>query len=114
MKKTVFLIGLVGLCLAYPHLQVSEKDRVDNSWINQAASLSLGAEDIDERGCFGARVALIAQTKFTGTIKGDNPGENFQLDMAVITAAGKTVCCSSLVQVYDSGSITVTFCKCIK
>ncbi|KAK3594398.1 hypothetical protein CHS0354_012964, partial [Potamilus streckersoni] len=63
MKKTVLLVGFVGLCLASPYLQVSENDTVpavDDPLILRAAVLAVGADDDDiERGCKDAKTSVL-------------------------------------------------------
>ncbi|KAK3588233.1 hypothetical protein CHS0354_016332 [Potamilus streckersoni] len=115
MKKTLLLVGFVGLCLASPYLQVSAKKNIGNvnsDVIKLAARLALGASEDDVRGCKNAIVAYILQAKHEGRIIGDKPGDVYNLHLAIKRADGESVCCHSSMNYYDTGSITATYCNC--
>ncbi|KAK3594393.1 hypothetical protein CHS0354_012959 [Potamilus streckersoni] len=115
MRKTVLLIGLAGLCLAFPHLQVSERDidgSVDIFKIKQAAKMSLDEGPDDARGCTGAHVEGIVQVKSLGPLIGRETGTKYQVDLVIITADEEAVCCSTEVEFHDSGFLYAKYCTC--
>ncbi|KAK3594397.1 hypothetical protein CHS0354_012963, partial [Potamilus streckersoni] len=60
MNKIVLLVGFLGLCLAFPYLQVSAASVTISSEIKQAARLAVEEDFNNEKGCRNAKLDLIA------------------------------------------------------
>ncbi|KAK3594401.1 hypothetical protein CHS0354_012967 [Potamilus streckersoni] len=116
MKKTVLLVGFVGLCLASPFLEVSENDTfpvVNHRKIQQAAVVAVGADDDDiERGCKNATLTSIFSLTNLGYDSEGAKGINYAISLRIRKADGTDVRCSTRVKFYNLGSIGVVPCIC--
>ncbi|KAK3594402.1 hypothetical protein CHS0354_012968 [Potamilus streckersoni] len=116
MKKTVLLVGFVGLCLASPYLEVSENDTfpvVTYLKIQEVALVAVGADDDDiERGCKDATLTSIFSLTNLGYDSEGVKGMNYGISMRVRKADATEVRCSTRVKFYNLGSIGVVPCVC--
>ncbi|KAK3594395.1 hypothetical protein CHS0354_012961 [Potamilus streckersoni] len=86
MKKTVLLVGFVGICIASPFLQVAEKNINDNPKLKEAAQLALGADSNDDRGCKGAKVSENIHATLGKYESGVTPGQIYNLELDITKA----------------------------
>ncbi|KAK3594396.1 hypothetical protein CHS0354_012962 [Potamilus streckersoni] len=114
MKKTVLLLGFVGICLASRYLQVVEKNIIDNPKLKEAAQQALGADLIDDRGCKGATLSDKIHAAI-GKYDSQHPsGQIYNLDLDITKADGTSLRCSVRTTLFDSGAIGVELCNCNK
>ncbi|KAK3594400.1 hypothetical protein CHS0354_012966 [Potamilus streckersoni] len=117
MKKIVLFVGFVGLCLASPNLQVTEKvivPAVDDPEIRRAALAAVGADDDDiKRGCKDATLISVLSVTYTGYESEGAKGKKYFLNLYIRKADGTNVQCSTNVKLFDvGGAIGVFPCQC--
>ncbi|KAK3594394.1 hypothetical protein CHS0354_012960 [Potamilus streckersoni] len=113
MKKIVLLVSFVGICIASPFLQVSEKEINDDPRIKEAAVLALGVGN-NERGCKGAKLSGNIHATYLTYDSGYTPGHIYQLNLDIKKADRTRLRCSVRTTLFDSGAIGVELCNCNK